>query len=424
MRTRRSHRPLSTWLALCALVIGGAAFGQEVQRIAAVVNDDVISIYDVAARTQFVIAATGLPRTADSQRRLAPQVLRGLIDERLQLQEAARLGIAVTESEIEQGIVRLERENQMPPGGITLFMTRIGVSRDTLDSQLRAALAWAKVLNRRVRGAVDVGSEEVDEVMAQIRASQGLPEYLASEIFLSVDSPDQDEDVRLTAQRLVEQIGEGADFSSVARQFSQSASASAAGDLGWVLDNQLDDEAYARLRDLSPGEMIGPVRSLAGYYILLLRDRRVLSGPAADDAVVSLRQILLPLSANASPEEIESQKNLADIFRETVAGCADMEKLGLELGTPVAGAGAKIKVKELAPAIRAAVISGSVGLVSAPQVLSVGVAVIMVCEREEAEAQLPRREEILANLTRQRIDIQARRFLRDLRRSAYIDLRA
>ena len=152
-----------------------------------------------------------------------------------------------------------------------------GVPRSTLESQIRSTIAWGKLVQRRLRPSIEIGQEEIDQVIQRIQANAGKPEYLAAEIFLAVDAPEREDDVRRLADRLYEQIGQGASFPAVARQFSQSAGAANGGDLGWVQQGQLPEELDSALRQLRPGQATRPIRSITGYHILMLRDERAVA---------------------------------------------------------------------------------------------------------------------------------------------------
>lgn len=247
---------------------------RSVEGIAAVVNDDIISMSDLSARLQLALVSSGLPGTAEVRQRLTPQVLRSLVDERLQMQEASRANIAVTDKEIDDAFGRVAEQNQMKRDQLEKMLASQGVPRSALESQIRATIGWGKLVQRRLRPSIEIGEDEIDAVLRRIEANAGKPEYLAAEIFLAVDSPEREEEVRRLADRLVEQIGQGASFPAVARQFSQSAGATNGGDLGWVQQGQLPDELDSALRDLRPGQASRPIRSLTGYHILLLREQR------------------------------------------------------------------------------------------------------------------------------------------------------
>jgi peptidyl-prolyl cis-trans isomerase SurA len=89
------------------------------------------------------------------------------------------------------------------------FFASKGVNIATLRAQIPGAMAWALVVQRRLRPQVDIGDDEVDAEIARISSSAGQPQYLAAEIFLPVDAPAQEDGVKQTAQRLIEQMARG-----------------------------------------------------------------------------------------------------------------------------------------------------------------------------------------------------------------------
>ena len=165
---RSLARLTPTLLLLASLLAAGPSAAQSVERIAAVVNDDVISQSDVSARLRLALLATGLEPSQENQQRLAPQVLRGLVDERLQLQEAGRFNIAVTPAEIDREIGTIAGRNNMNGEQLRATLARSGVPVSTLEQQIRAALSWRKLIDRRLLPQVEIGDEEINEVMQRL----------------------------------------------------------------------------------------------------------------------------------------------------------------------------------------------------------------------------------------------------------------
>ncbi len=411
-------------LAALLLVLSAASpLAQPLQRIAAVVNDEVISVYDLENRMALVIATSGLEDSNATRQRLQPQILRSLIDERLQIQEANRLNATVSEREIADALLRIERANNLQPGQLTQELGSMGIERGVLSSQIKASLAWQKVVNRRLRPQMQIGQDEVDEVLERINASKGTVQFLLAELFLAVETPEQEDEVRQTAENILDQMRRGSAFQAMAQQFSQSASASAGGDIGWVERAQMEEEVLEVIDQIPTSRATPPIRTPTGFYIYLLRDKRTLAAPAAEDAVVSLAQLILPLEPNASQDEINSQSELAETVRESVSGCADLKRVAGELGLPGGDPTPELRVGDLNPAVRPVVAVLKTDEAGKPVRNDSGVALIMVCTRKEPPSNLPSREDISENLTRQRLDLIARRHLRDLRRAAFIDVR-
>jgi peptidyl-prolyl cis-trans isomerase SurA len=247
-----------------------------------VVNDDVISVLDLAMRVQLAIIAAGVQDSQDVRSRLMPQVLNSLIDERLQMQEANRLDIAVTDEQVAGALEQIAEQNNMTEGQFLTMLRNRGVIPTTLIDQIRAQIAWQSVIQRRVLPNVVIAPEEVEEVISRLASRRGSIERRVSEIFIPVESTAKEGEAQADANRLFEELRRGANFAGLARQFSQSGTAVLGGDLGWVRDGELDEELNKVLAQMGPGEVSVPVRTLSGLHILFLRDMRKNDGQEVD----------------------------------------------------------------------------------------------------------------------------------------------
>lgn len=396
---------------------------QDVLRIAAVVNDDVISFYDLSARMRMVMLSSGLQDTPEMRQRLKDQVLRRLIDEKLQLQEAKRNNISVPQSEIDEALGEIAKRNNVGLDRIDDFFRSVGVDRSTVVDQIEATRAWDKVVFRRHGTNARAGDEEIEEVLQRIEQARGKLEYLVSEIFLAVDSPEDEAQIRQEARRLIDQIRQGATFGSVAVQFSQAASAATQGNIGWVKQGQLDPEIDNALRTLQPGEMSAPIRTSTGYYILHLRKRAESGATEAEDGALEITQVFIG-SGDGSAAAREKQANAARTLVGSVNSCAAFSEKAQELGLKAPPTPKALQLSDLAPAVQKVVKDLPIGKPGTPIKTPNGLAVMIVCGREEVKPAVPTREQVRNTLERQRMDMLQRRDLRDLRRSAYLDVRA
>ena len=412
-------------LLSCLAFVGaaGAARAQQIQHIAAIVNDEVISAHDLEERLRLVLASARVPDSAENRRRLRLQVLRRLVDEKLQVQEARRLNVRLTSEQIDQAIEILAEQNNTTTEGLSTVLAQWNIRLGTLLTRVRADLVWSRLLALRFGGMIQIGDDEIDEVIARLNANKGKPEHRISEIFLTVSDPDEDEEVHRNAQRLAKEARDGARFEAIAQQFSQAATASLGGEVGWVQPGQLAVEIEAELRNLAIGEISDPVRSAGGYYVIKLNERRKILGGGPFEATVSLKQMLLPLNPGSGPEEPESQMQQAARIANEVRGCADFGAASKELGAPGSGDLGKIRVGDLPPEFRDIVAELEIGQPSAPIRRQQAIHVLMVCERDDSGAKVPSRAQISASLERRRLALMARRYLRDLRRDAVIELR-
>jgi len=368
--------------------------------------------------------SSNFPDSEETRQRIAGQVLRTIVDEKLQMQEAKRQNVTATDEEIKKAISQIEKQNNMQPDQLDAVLKAHGIERGSLVDQLTASIVWAKLVRRVVSQTNVVSDAEIDEASKRIKESANEPQSRVAEIFLAVDNPQQDDEMRRLAERLIEQMKRGARFSAVAQQFSQSATAAVGGDLGWVRPEQLSPDLAKAVAQMRPGELSPPIRSGAGYYLLLVLDRRAgRSDPGADEAVLHLVQVVFPLPPQASEGMRRAALAEAQNTKATAKNCPEMLKIGKEKGSAQLSSEGRLRVSQIAPAVRDVVAQLEVGQASQPIVQKNGVGVIMVCEKAVPNTTLPTREEIADQLARQRAENLARRYLRDLRRTAFVDVR-
>ena len=263
-------------LVAALLVLPGHARAAGADGIAAVVNDQPVLMSAVADRMKLLMVSSGMPNTDETRTKIRPQVVNMLIDETLRTQEAAAQKIAVDDAAIDEGFAGIAAQNNMEPEKFRAVLRQSGINEKSLRDQIRAQIAWSRVVQERLSDQVEISEFDVETTEQRLRANIGKAEFLAAEIFLPVDAPGDEGDVKQLADRLVKQLrGGGARFSAIASQFSQAAGASKGGDLGWVQEGQLAPELDTALAALQKGEVTDPVRTLTGYHIILLRDKRV-----------------------------------------------------------------------------------------------------------------------------------------------------
>jgi peptidyl-prolyl cis-trans isomerase SurA len=272
-------------LLLAAFTLRPAA-AQDTLRIVALVNDDVITAIDLAVRTEMIISSTGVPDTPEARQRLKPQVLRALIDDRLRQQAADKEGVSVPQDRIDERMSQLAQNNNMSLDQFREALKHNNIEPGWLEDQIRTEIAWGILINRKFRSGIVITDAEIDAAERRLHEDAGKTEYRLAEIFLSVDDPNETETVRESAQKLIDQLKGGVDFGEIARQFSQSSTASNGGVLGWVSPGDLPSEIATAVQGLQTDAVAGPIRSEGGFHILKVLDQRQLaaaSGQSRDD---------------------------------------------------------------------------------------------------------------------------------------------
>jgi peptidyl-prolyl cis-trans isomerase SurA len=400
-----------------------AATQDTSQGIAAVVNDKIISRYDLQQRVKLIMATSGIPDTPDNVARIEPQILRALIDEALELQEAKRLDIKVEQKEIDKEFESIAKRANMSLDQINAYLKQNGVSKDSLLDQIRADIAWNKLIGQQFGAQISVGEDEIDDVMRRLKEESDQPRYLVSEILLTFDNPAQEQEMVTGAQRLVDQMRQGAPFASVARQFSQSPSSANGGDIGWVHASQLPAEVAPTVQKMEISAISDPIKTLSGVYIVQLRNKQTGIGPDPMRDQWTLVHILLPLTPDAPPAAVERRATETTKFIHDFKSCADLAGQIKNYVGGVAGAAQQVTFGELDAKLRGALSKAKPGEILPPIRSAQGIEMVAVCDHKADQTAMPTRDSIEDNLFSQQLSMMARRHLRDLRRDAVIEIR-
>jgi peptidyl-prolyl cis-trans isomerase SurA len=410
---------LAITLALCPVLASAQGL-----RVVARVNDDAITDYDLSQRVVLAIRTTNQTDSPDLRKRLAPQILQQMIDERLQIQDARKLGLRATEGEISQRVGEIERSAGLAPGQFKQYLQGIGVPYEIATQQLEASISWLKIVRRRIRAQVDVSETEIDDTLARMRSNIGKTEAHVGEIFIPVDRNDQADEGRRSADRIVEQIRRGALFAPLAQQFSRGATAQNGGDLGWVLPGTLDAALDAAIDKLPIRTVSDPIRTPAGWHILYVVDKRQFASARPDDIRLNLVQMTLALPVNASAAEVEQASAEARKAMAGVRQCADLHAQSRLLKGASSGDLQNVRVADLASnrqmydEIPKLPIGGTAG----PFRVAEGLQVVSMCSKEGTNG-LPTRDSIAQQLLLSKLEAAGRRYMRDLRRTATIDIK-
>jgi peptidyl-prolyl cis-trans isomerase SurA len=405
--------------------------------IVATVNDQSISDYEVRQRVALYLATSGINQqlTPDQKKRIRSQILESLEAEKIQLQEAVKKKITVSPVEVDKRINAMMTDNKFTIEQLRETLTKAGASEEALRAQITASIAWMKTVQDEYGDRVNITPEMVDAEMARHAEGANKPHYRVLEIFLPVENPEQDAKVKKDAEEIIKQLHQGAPFPMVARQFSQHPTAATNGDMGWVNDGQLAPELNDAVRKLEVGGMTDPIRSTGGYYILALRERQepmgtkidtAPKGPTGPAGTLPLARLLFPVSPKAPKAELDNIMNVANQITQRYQGCASLEGIHKQLtGTVYMDLG-NAKLEELSPQIQKAMANTGPGEAAQPFMSEAGIELIARCDKRpeiKTAYVMPTRQQVEDQLFQNQISALARRYLRDLKRAANIQVR-
>ncbi len=423
-------RPLARALLLSAILVGGFApptSAQEANRIVAVVNGDIVTRADIEGRRRLFALNAGLPASPQVLERLTPQVTRLLVDERLRMQEVQRRRVAVSDEDIAGIVTDLERRNNLPAGGLVAQLRRAGVEPRVLYDQLRVQIGWARLVRGLLGPQATPSDADVAEFIRSQQARTGQPEYLVSEIFIPVDEPGEEAEVRRFVDDVVTQLRSGVPFPVAATQFSQAQTALQGGDLGWVGPEALDPEVARIVTQMPPGAISNAIRVPGGFQIVALRQRREVGRDEA--TILSMRQAFFPFSSPLNPEAPTQQQINAVERARALSGsarsCEAMEAASRTTGSDRPADPGQVRLEGVnPPQLRAMLASLQPGRASQPIIAPDGVAVVMVCSRERRNEAEITPEFARQLLVRDRAELLSRQVQRELRRRAQIEMRS
>lgn len=416
--------------------VSGAALAQEAsappaapasglsEYAAAVVNDEIISTYDLAQRMRLLIATTGVQPSEQNLPQIQQEALISLVDEALQLQELRRVereqkfNIIASDQDVDEELAELASGNQMSAEQFTSMLRSQGVL-DSLREQLRAQASWQRWIQGRYGSRLRIGEDQVRAVLEQQRAQASKPQFQVSEVFIDGARVGGMDVALRGAEQLVGQMQQGAPFQAVARQFSAAPTAASGGDAGWVSPGEMPAEVEQALEQMRPGQLSRPIPVSDGVYIVYLRDKR--SGAGA--TVVNLKQAAVGVPAGATASQVEAARARLVALRAQISGCDDLEAVaGREAGI-IAGDLGEAEISDLAPAFRAAAETLEVGQLSEPIRTEAGMHIVAVCGKRASGGPELSPQLVERRLFFEQLGLIARRYMRDLRNAATIETR-
>ncbi len=404
--------------------------------IVAVVDDQVISTIDLNDRMALVMGTTGIPDTPETRARLAPQILHQLVDEKLQMEDASRASITITDAKLHDGVAQIEKQSGKAPGSLEQYLESKGLSKASFYAQVRAQMAWAEIVMKKIRPKIRISDQEVARFVKRKEESPNKSnEVLIASIQLPVDAPANEPAVHKLADKLAGEIKTGASFEAVATQFSSSTGGTKSAEPFWVELSQLDPAIAAAIAKIDKGGITEPVRTGGGYQILKLMDARQAPNTATDAiaeaprAELAYKQIQMTLKPDAKTKDadilLQQAKEVAKApgkcTEKTMAAAANVTDVDYKVSL------ARDVSTAIAEPLRDVLMKLKVGGVSDPVVSPQEANVWVLCERMDlppsTSAVSAANDAAREVIYKEKLELEAQKYLRNLRREAFIEVR-
>jgi len=400
-----------------------------IDRIVAVVNEDVITRLDLEERLRLATAQMRRQGTPPPARAvMEKQMLDRLVADRVQLQLARETGLRVDDAELDRAIQQIARENKMGLEQLRAALEKDGLPFVRFREDIRNEIILARLREREVDNRIMVAESEIDSFLSTQQAQAGRgDEYNVSHILVTVPenaSPEQIQERRVRAEKALEQIRSGTDFRQVAASVSEAPDALQGGAMGWRETARLPTLFVDALKDMQSGALSPVLRSANGFHILRLNERR---GGGAPVIVRQTRARHILIKTNELVPEAEARRRLLSLKErlDNKASFAELARQHSEDSSNVKGGELGwLSPGDTVPEFERAMNTLQPGQVSNPVQTPFGWHLIEVLERRNADVSRDhQRIEARKALRARKSDESYQEWLRQLRDRAYVEYR-
>lgn len=414
---------------LCCVSLQAVAAEREIDRVAAVVDNSVVlqsDVDDVVNRVKRNAAAQ--QQTLPSDAALRTQAIERLILTSLQLQMAQRMGMQISDAQLDETIRNISQSENLSLEAFRQQVVAEEGDYERFRERLREEMITGEVVRANVQRRVYISPQEVDSVI-KLMEEQGASneQYNLGHILIAIPSQATTDDINAAKERadkVMELLRDGSDFKRIAIASSSGANALEGGDLGWMNINEMPTLFSEAIRGRKKTDMIGPLRSGAGFHILTIFDIR--GENVADIKEVKSRHILIKPSIILSEERARSM--LADFVTRLRAGEADFAELAKQHSEDP---GSKLNGGDLGwsepavfvPAFKDTLNRLQPNEISEPFRTEHGWHIAQVLDKRTVDATADKkREQVYRMIFNRRYNEEANNFLRELRTEAYIEV--
>lgn len=372
--------------------------------VLAVVNDEIITPYDVDSRIRLLLVnAPGEKASPEMER----EVLFSLIDEKLKIQEGKRQGLVNTAAEIDEAIYRVEIQNGMKKGNLEKMLESKKIPVETLKNQINADLVWFKLLAKEQDESTEVSEEEINARQKYLEEELKTSGFLIGKISFPYAGEKEKKEAEKKAEKAFARLQKGEVFQEVAEDFGSSEG------LKWYKETELEKGLLPVLEEMHPGQVSRPVNVEGKYVLVALAQKREAS---KDGKAVAWEVAQVGVSKERSAEVLDA------IY--LLKSCSALMDKAKELGLEATSRRQTVPVDQLPPAIKLPLEQeGRSDIVVGPVEGAGFNLFLMRCGGEKRVSVLPSKEQTAAALKEEKMELFSKKMLQDVKRSAVIEIK-
>ncbi len=388
------------------------ALAQE--SIAALVNDQAITTYDLKQRVRLMTLSSGGRMRPEQLPQLQQQALQDLVNERMKQKELEKFEVKTSDKEVQGELQQIAAQAGFTLPELQDALKREGISVEAWKEQIKTSIGWQNLVQGRFRDRVKINEREIDQTLETIRDEVTKERYLVSELCIPVDDPAQIQAYYQAGLQLIEQMRRGVPFASAAQQFSACTSASLGGDIGWVQAGELPKELDDAIKAVPVGSVTNPIPSEGALMILALRDKKQPVEPGEKS---------FTLAYASAPVSIGENNARLELGKLPTAEVCNARAIKLDLGPNVNTALLEnVKASSIAPKFRRFVEDLNTGDLSTIIEADGYLHVVHICEKDEGLG-VPPRAAIENRIFRRQLSLLGQRYLRDIERKSTVEMR-
>ena len=393
----------------------------ELINIVAVVNDEAITLTDLINRLDLIIITSNLPNTNVTRENLADQVLQTLINEKLNYQEAKKLNINVSDSEIKKSINVIEKRNSLPENSLIQTLSENRISPGAIIEQVKAQITWEKIISKIIRPRIKVTENEINNEINIMKSNEDKNEYKYSEIFLNFDQSQKKQKIINTILKIREQL-DTKNFSEIANQMSQSSSAKYGGLVNWTVESSVPKAILETISNMNKDKISEPIVTNTGVFIIKLEEKRKFKLPDLTKSAVKIATLRYLISPNEENVDSILEENLREI--QNINSCEQLDEIRNNSSQKYGGFFGRVllqtlpkkfkeELEKLKPQERS-------DLLYTPD----GIFILMLCKQNyEKNQEFALQELIKSKLQNRYFKMMSDRFILNLKRKSLIDIR-
>jgi peptidyl-prolyl cis-trans isomerase SurA len=430
MKATFRHCVTSLMLVLALLPLAAQAERQLLDQVVAIVDDDVILATELDARISTIVTRLQAQETTLPPRSLLQErVLEQLVTESVQLQMAGKMGMRISDNELNETMASIAGRNGMSLEQFEQQLVSEGVSYRDAREQIRNELLTSRVQQRQVGSRIRITDREVENYQQALQAGGGnTAEYRLAYIFIETEDPGSDASVqaaRSKAEALRQQIVEGRDFRAVAVAESDASNALEGGDMGWRVASQLPSLVAPVVPDLVVGQPSEVLQNSSGFHLVMVMEQR---GGEQQKLVEQSRVRHILVQPSDAITEAEAETKVRDLFEKLQNGADFAELARTESDDSVSGSDGGnlgwVSPGQMVPEFEQAMQSATVGQIEGPVRSQFGWHLLQVQERRQKDMSDEFREsETRQTLFQRKFENELQNWLREIRDEAFVEFK-